>query len=46
MVEGYEPTYTDMNVAAVYAWHNLAIIQKGANREGSSRDRIAHLKKA
>lgn len=35
--ESYEPTYTDLHVVAVHAYHNLVIIQKGDNREGTNR---------
>jgi hypothetical protein len=34
-IPGYEPTYTDLWVRSVTAYHNLAFIQKGANDEGS-----------
>ena len=40
LVEGYEPTYTDRNIAAIHAWHNLVVIEKGRNEEGSNRDRV------
>jgi demethylmacrocin O-methyltransferase len=30
-VEGYQPSYTDENVVAIHAWHNLVIIEKGRN---------------
>jgi demethylmacrocin O-methyltransferase len=42
LVEGYEPTYTDQWVRAVHCYHNLVIIEKGDNREGTNRDRVAH----
>jgi len=35
--EGYEPSYTDLHVVAVHCYHNLVIIEKGANREGTNR---------
>jgi hypothetical protein len=35
--EGYEPRYTDLNVVAVHCYHNLVIIEKGSNREGTNR---------
>jgi demethylmacrocin O-methyltransferase len=38
---GYEPSYTDLNVRAVHAYHNLVFIQKGSNNEPTQRDRIA-----
>jgi demethylmacrocin O-methyltransferase len=40
LLEGYEPTYTDRNVKAIHAWHNLVVIEKGQNEEGSRRDRV------
>jgi hypothetical protein len=40
LVEGYEPTYTDRNIRAIHAWHNLVVIEKGRNQEGSNRDRV------
>jgi demethylmacrocin O-methyltransferase len=40
LVEGYQPTYTDTHVAAIHAWHNMVVIEKGANNEGSNRDRV------
>jgi demethylmacrocin O-methyltransferase len=30
-IEGYQPSYTDENVFALHAWHNLVIIEKGTN---------------
>lgn len=38
--EGYEPTYTDQHVKAVHCYHNLVIIEKGDNREGTNRRRV------
>ena len=35
--EAYRPTYTDLHVTAVHAYHNLVFIQKGANSEGTRR---------
>lgn len=40
LVEGYVPSYTDMNVRAVHAWHNMVVIEKGPNQEGTNRDRV------
>lgn len=37
--ESYEPTYTDKNVVAVHAYHNLVIIEKGTNAEGTNKRR-------
>jgi demethylmacrocin O-methyltransferase len=39
LVEGYEATYTDQWVRAVHCYHNLVIIEKGDNREGSNKRR-------
>ena len=33
----YEPTYTDLNIRAVHCYHNLVVIEKGDNREGSNK---------
>jgi hypothetical protein len=41
LVEGYEPTYTDTHVRAVHCYHNLVVIEKGDNREGTNRDTSA-----
>ena len=38
--EGYEPTYTDLHVVAVHCYHNLVVIEKGDNREGSNKRRV------
>jgi len=38
--EAYQPTYTDLHVAALHAYHNLVLIQKGANSEGTRRRSI------
>ncbi|MCD4532644.1 hypothetical protein LRP67_00885 [Nocardioides sp. cx-169] len=35
--ESYEPTYTDLHVAAVHCYHNLVFIEKGRNAEGTNR---------
>ncbi len=35
--ENYEPTYTDLHITEVHAYHNLVFIQKGANTEGTRR---------
>ena len=34
---GYEPTYADRHVVAVHCYHNLVLIQKGENHEGSNK---------
>jgi len=33
----YQPSYTDRHVVAVHCYHNLVVIQKGDNREGSNK---------
>jgi len=38
--ETYEATYTDANVVAVHAYHNLVFIEKGLNHEGTNRRRV------
>ncbi|MGD9958499.1 hypothetical protein [Nocardioides sp.] len=38
--EAYQPTYTDLHVVAVHCYHNLVIIQKGENREGTNRRNV------
>jgi hypothetical protein len=38
--ESYQPSYTDQHVVAVHAYHNLVIIEKGQNAEGTLRRRI------
>lgn len=35
--EAYEPTYTDRHVVGVHVYHNLVIIEKGENAEGTKR---------
>jgi hypothetical protein len=35
--ESYEPSYTDLHVVAVHCYHNLVIIEKGTNSEGSNK---------
>jgi hypothetical protein len=42
LVEGYESSYTDKHVKAVHCYHNLVVIEKGDNVEGSNRDTAAH----
>jgi demethylmacrocin O-methyltransferase len=39
--EAYEPSYTDLHVVAVHCYHNLVVIEKGDNREGTNK-RIAN----
>ena len=38
--EEYDPSYSDLNVTAVHAYHNLVIIEKGRNAEGTRRRSI------
>jgi hypothetical protein len=38
--ESYEPTYSDRHVVAVHCYHNLIIIEKGTNAEGTKRRTI------
>jgi demethylmacrocin O-methyltransferase len=33
----YTPTYSDLHVVAVHCYHNLVVLEKGSNREGSNR---------
>jgi hypothetical protein len=35
--EGYEASYTDLHVVAVHCYHNLVVIEKGDNRQGSNK---------
>jgi hypothetical protein len=35
---GFEPTYADRHVVAVHCYHNLVIIEKGDNDEGTNRN--------
>jgi len=39
--EAYQPSYTDLHVRAVHCYHNLVVVEKGDNREGSNK-RIAN----
>ncbi len=34
--KGHQPAYSELNVVAVYCYHNLVFIKKGLNKEGSS----------
>jgi len=36
----YRPSYTDTHVRAVHCYHNLVIIEKGDNREGSNKRKV------
>ncbi len=35
----YVPSYSDRNIVAVHCYHNLVIIEKGKNREGTKKRR-------
>ncbi|MCW2818980.1 MAG: hypothetical protein JWR42_1767 [Marmoricola sp.] len=35
--EDYEPTYSDRFVVAVHCYHNLVVVEKGVNDEGSNK---------
>jgi hypothetical protein len=35
--ETYDPSYTDLHVVAVHCYHNLVVIEKGDNREGTNK---------
>jgi len=37
LTPSYEPTYTDRHVRAVHCYHNLVVLEKGDNREGSNK---------
>ena len=38
--DDYQPSYTDLHVTAVHAYHNLVFVQKGRNVEGTRRRHI------
>ncbi|MFJ8079148.1 hypothetical protein ACIQ6Y_00775 [Streptomyces sp. NPDC096205] len=38
--EDYEPSYFDRNIRAVHFFHNLVIIEKGVNAEGTNKKRV------
>jgi hypothetical protein len=38
--ENYQPTYYDLNVVAVHLYHNLVMVRKGRNVEGTKRRAI------
>lgn len=33
----YQPSYTDQQIVAVHCYHNLVLVQKGQNQEGSNK---------
>jgi len=37
LAEDYEPTYTDLNIVGVHCYHNLVVIEKGSNSEGTNK---------
>ena len=36
----YQATYTDTHVKAVHCYHNLVVVEKGDNREGSNKRKV------
>jgi hypothetical protein len=38
--DDYQPTYTDLHVVAVHSYHNLVVVEKGDNREGSNKREV------
>jgi hypothetical protein len=36
----YEPSYSDLNIVGMHFYHNLVIIEKGKNAEGTNKKRI------
>jgi hypothetical protein len=44
--DDYQPSYTDLNVVAVHCYHNLVIIEKGSNTEGTQRRKILGARRA
>lgn len=40
LTPSYEPTYTDRHVRAVHCYHNLVILEKGDNLEGSNKRKV------
>ena len=38
--ESYEPTYSDLHVVGVHFYHNMVVIEKGTNLEGTARRKI------
>jgi hypothetical protein len=39
-LDDYEPSYSDLHVVAVHCYHNLVVIEKGDNREGSNKREV------
>jgi hypothetical protein len=42
----YQPSYSDLNVVAVHCYHNLIVIEKGTNAEGTQRRKILGARRA
>lgn len=40
VTEPYEPSYTDLHVTGVHFYHNLVVIEKGHNAEGTRKTKI------
>ena len=40
VLEGYEPSYTDRAVVAVHCYHNLVVLEKGENTEGTNKREV------
>jgi cephalosporin hydroxylase len=38
--ESYRPTYTDQHIVAVHCYHNLVVLEKGRNNEGTAKRRF------
>ena len=38
--EDYQPTYADQHVVAVHCYHNMVVIEKGLNNEGTRRRKL------
>jgi len=43
--EGYQPTYTDLNITGIHAYHNVVILEKGHNRGWTNKERIGRPKR-
>ena len=39
--ETYEPTYVDQYLRSLHAYHNMVVLEKGDNREGSNRGLVS-----
>ena len=38
--EDYQPTYADRHVGGVHCYHNLVILEKGENAEGTNKREV------